>query len=769
MGAVVGKRLPRLEGALKATGQAQFTDDLFLPRMLYGKILRSPLPHARILNVDTRRALGLPGVKAVITGKDTSGRKYGVYARSADQSPLALDKVRYVGDEVAAVAAIDQETAEEALGLINVDYEELPAVFDAEEAIRPGAPAIHDVERNTGGTTTVNVGDVERGFGESDYIRQDRFSTGWQAHCQVEPHTVVAQSDASGNVMVWTPNMSPFTKRHVLAQLLELPDSKVRVCKAYVGGAFGGKAEVFSLDYCASLLALKTGRPVKITYTREEVFANTRLRHPMIIEIKTGVKRDGTLVARDCTVISDTGAYSSTGIMAVYLCCDSLIKTYRVPNVRYEGISVYTNKSVCGAMRGHGTIQMRFADESQLDMIAHDLGLDPVDIRLKNARQAGDILPNGSRVTSCALTDCIRQAAARSGWKDKFGKLPPNRGIGIACSTGRTFINVNPVSHSAALIKFNDDGKVTLLTGAVENGQGTETMLAQIAAEELGIPLEDVIVVAGDTELTPVDVGSFLMAETFITGNAVKLAAADAKHQLFEVTAPKLGATASGLAVENRRIFVKEQPERGMYYADAVRRSTVKGIPIIGKGYFSAKTEYLNVLTGEGKSSPTYSFCAQVSEIEVDPKTGQVKVLRSVLADDCGVAINPMDVEGQAEGCLATAQGMALSEEVMWENGRMLNPSFLDYGIPRASEMPRMETIIVESHDPDGPFGAKDAGEPPAHVGPACIANAFYNATGVRITETPMTPEKVVKALDAKGKGKRRKGKEEREEEKGDE
>ncbi|MBI4330493.1 MAG: molybdopterin-dependent oxidoreductase [Chloroflexi bacterium] len=750
MHATVGKRIPRLEGVLKATGQAQFTDDIVLPRMLHAAILRSHIPHARILNIDTTRAASLPGVKAVITGKDTSGRKFGVYARSADQAPLALDKVRYIGDEVAAVSAIDEETAEEALDLIRVDYAELPAVFDAEESIKPGAPQIHDVPDNIGGKTSVDVGDVEKGFRESDYVREDRYRTSWQAHCQMEPHIAVAQSDSSGNVMMWTPNMSPFTKRHVLAQLLGLPDSKVRVCKAYVGGAFGGKSEVYSLDYCAALLSLKTGRPVKIIYSREEVFSTTRLRHPMIIHLKTGVKKDGTIVARECKVISDTGAYSSTGVMAVYLCCDSLIKTYRVPNVRYEGISVYTNKSVCGAMRGHGTIQMRFADESQLDMIARELGIDPVEIRLKNARQTGDVLPNGSRITSCGLSDCIRQAAEKAGWKEKFGKLPPNRGIGIACSTGRTFINVNPVSASAAFVKFNEDGKATLITGAVENGQGTETMLAQIAAEELGIPVEDMTVVAGDTELTPMDVGSFLMAATFITGNAVKQAAADAKRQLFETVAPRLGAEPNDLTADNRRIYVKSHPEKGMYYADAIRRSTVKGIPIIGKGYFNAKTEYLNVLTGEGRSSPTYSFCAQVSEVEVNPHTGQVKVLNTVIADDCGVAINPMDVEGQAEGSVATSQGMAVSEEVVWKDGQIMNPSFLEYGIPRAPEMAKIDTIIVESHDPDGPYGAKDAGEPPTHVGPAAIANAVYDATAVRLSEVPITPAKMLRALEEK-------------------
>ncbi|MDZ4246937.1 MAG: molybdopterin cofactor-binding domain-containing protein, partial [Dehalococcoidia bacterium] len=536
----IGKRVPRIEGIAKATGGAQFTEDIILPRMLCGKILRSPYPHALIHGIDTSRAEKLPGVKSVVTAKDTLGKKFGVYARTADQYPLAVDKVRYIGDEVAALAAVDEETAEEALSLIKVDYEELPAVFDVEEAMKPGAPKIHEADLNMVTKTWIDVGDVERGFEQSDYVRQDSFRTSWQAHCQTEPHSALAQSDASGNIMLWTPNMSPFTKRHVLGRLLNLPDSKIRVCKSYVGGAFGGKSEFYSLDYCAALLALKTGRPVQIVLNREEVFITTRLRHPMIISIKTGVKKDGTLVARDCRVISDMGAYASTGVMAAYLCCDSLVKTYRVPNIRYEGLSVYTNKSVCGAMRGHGSIQMRFADESQIDIITNEMGLDPVEFRLKNARQVNDVLPNGSLVTSCGLSDTIRQVVDRSGWKEKRGKLPLYRGIGMACTTGRTFINVNPISSSATFVKFNDDGKVTLLTGAVENGQGTETMLAQIVAEELGIPVEDVIVVGGDTENTPVDVGSFLMAATFITGNAARLAAADAKKQIFELVAARL-------------------------------------------------------------------------------------------------------------------------------------------------------------------------------------------------------------------------------------
>lgn len=753
---VVGKRLPRLEGVSKATGEAFYVDDLNLPRMLYGKILRSSLSHARILNIDTSKALRLPGVKAVITGKDTKGTKYGVYARTSDQQCIAVDKVRYMGDEVAAVAAVDEETAEEALDLIKVDYEELPAVFDPVEAMQPGAPAIHDVERNISGKTSINYGDVEEGFKDSYYIREDRFTTGAQSHCQLEPHVAVANWESSGKLTVWMPNMSPFAKRLILSKTLGIPQTRIRVCKSYAGGAFGGKSELFSLDFCASLLSIKTGRPVKIRYTREEVFRTTRLRHPMIMEIKTGVKKDGTIMAREARVIANGGAYASTGILTVYLTCSSFFKTYRIPNIRYEGFCVYTNNPSFGAMRAHGTIQARFADESHLDMIAEGLGMDPVALRLKNARQKGDMYPNKSIINSCGLSDCIKQTAEVSGWKEKrinrSGiKGQVNYGMGIGCTTGLTSLNLSAFTASAAFVKFNEDGHVNLLTGAPDNGQGTETMLAQICAEELGLGLDDIGVTAADTDITPNDIGSYLMALTFVSGNAVKNAAADAKKQVLEIASSMLEAPADKLEAKNRRIFIKDRPERGLSFSEVVRHGLIKGIPILGKGHYMPHTEYLNVATGEGKYCPTYTFSSQVSEVEVDKDTGGIKVLKATTAHDCGFAINPLDVEGQIHGCVATSQGLALSENIYWEKGKMLNPDFLSYGIPCSLDMPSsIKPIIVESIDPEGPFGGKDAGETPTHVGPAAIANAIYNATGVRINEIPITPDKVLEALEVK-------------------
>lgn len=750
--AVVGKRLPHLEGVSKATGEAPYANDLVLPRMLWGKILRSPLPHARILNIDTSRAERLPGVKAVVTGKDTPGRSYGVFARTSDQYPLAMEKVRYIGDEVAAVAAVDEDVAEEALSLIKVDYEELPAVFDPEEAMQPGAPLIHQVERNISGITRLNLGDVEAGFRQSDYVREDRFRTGAQAHCQTEPHVALASWDSSGKLTIWMPNMSPWAKRRLLARTLNMPESSIRVCKAYTGGAFGGKSELFSLDFCASFLSNKTGRPVKIVYSREEVFATTRLRHPMIMEVKTGVKKDGTLMARKLRVVGDTGAYNSTGILAVYLTCSGFFKTYRIPNVSYEGFCVYTNKPVSGALRGHGSIQSRFADESQLDIIAEELGIDPVELRLKNARRVGDSMHDKSVVTSCGLTECIEKSARESGWVERRGHLAQNCGMGIACTTGLSSLNMSSLYSSGAFVKFNEDGRANLLTGAPENGQGTETMLAQICAEELGLSLEDIVVTSGDTDVTPTDVGSFTMALTFITGNAVKRAAADAKRQLLTIAAESLGVDPAELETRKRRIYVRKSPERGLAVVDVVRAGLIKGVPILGKGYYMPKADYINVYTGEAKSTPTYTFSAQVVEVEVDPETGKVKMLNTPLAHDCGFAINPLDVEGQIHGCAATSQGMVLSEEIVWDRGQMLNPSFRDYGLPLAVDIPAIKPIIVESIDPEGPFGGKDAGETPVHTGSGAIPNAIYNAVGVRIKELPITPYAVLKALEEKEK-----------------
>lgn len=758
--AVIGKRIPRLEGISKATGQAKFTEDLTLPRMLYGKILRSPLPHARILDIDVSRALTIPGVKAIITGKDVTGKPYGVYLRTSDQHPLAKHKVRYIGDEVAAVAAIDEDTAREACSLIKVDYEPLPAVFDPYEAMKPGAPRVHDAEGNIAGRTAKVVGDVERGFSDSYYIREDSFKMERQAHCPLEPHSALASCDSSGRISLWTSNMSPFTKQLLLAKTLNKPLSDIRICQSYVGGAFGGKSEFFSLDFCASLLSMKTGRPVKIAYSREEVFASTRHKFPMDIYLKTGVKKDGALLAREARVLGRAGAYASTGIMAVFITCTSLFDTYKYPNIKLEGLCVYTNLPVCGALRGHGSTQARFADESQMDMIAEELGLDPVEFRLKNSMRHGDLHPlNGKLIASCGLQECIKKAAEISKWKDERKEHPAisiqpsdirSKGIGMACTTGYTAVHISKLSSSAAFVKFNEDGRAVVLTGAIENGQGTETMLAQIAAEELGLLPEDIAIIDGDTQNTPLDVGSFTMALTFVTGNAVKQAAADAKAQLLEIASGMMEAPPSQLEARSSRIYIKSLPEKGLSVSEVVRTGLIRGKPVLGKGYFNPDSEFLDVYKGEGKWVGAYSFSTEVAAVEVDRETGEIKVEGTTFAQDCGRAINPMDVEGQIQGGTTLTHGLSLREEFFWEQGKLFNPSFSDYGIPTSLDAAPVKPIIVEAPDPQGPFGAKEAGESSSHTGAAALANAIYSAVGVRMKEIPITPDKLLKAMEEK-------------------
>ncbi len=753
---VIGKHLPRIDGVVKATGEAKSTVDIFLPGMLYGKILRSPYPHARILNIDTSKAESLPGVRAVITCKDTPGIKFGLFDTPdfpADEYPLALDKVRYIGDEVAAIAAIDEDIAEEALDLVEVEYEELPAVFDPEEAMEPGSPQLHDhVERNISFKTVWDFGDLEKGFKESDYVREDRFTTQATAHCAFEPHVALASFDSSGSLTVWTSCQSPFNWALQLALTLDMQESKVRVLNPHVGGGFGGKVELFAYGFCAALLSKKTGRPVKITLTREEVFSTTRQRHPTLIDLKTGVKKDGILMAVHCKLIADGGAYTSTGPIFIHLFGSWILSAYRLPNLHYEGYRAYTNKSARGAQRGHGNPQPRFALDSQLDIIAEELGLDPVDIRLKNALRTNDILCNGTRITTSGLTECIQRAAESVGWRKKRGNLPKNRGMGMGCCGFLSGMVVPPYVSSGAFVKVHADGGVTVLAGIPEIGQGSDSAMSQIVADEMGIALEDVRIISGDTGIVPPHPGSYSNRGTLWAGNAVKAAALDAKQQLFEVIAETLEANVEDLEAKDRRIYVKGSPERGMAFQEAVLASLMgsSGNPILGRGYFKPNADLVNFETGKGVLTPAYGFDAHIAEVEVDPETGKVKVLKTTIANDCGVAINPMAVEGQIQGAMSMGLGQVVSEDVVMEKGLIMNPSFLTYQIVTALDIPDCKTILIEDVDPEIPLGAKTAEGTGVTALPA-IANAIYDAIGVRIKDLPITPEKILNALKEKG------------------
>jgi 4-hydroxybenzoyl-CoA reductase subunit alpha len=767
----VGQRIPRKDGPQKVSGRAIYTGDIQLPGMLVGRILRSPLPHAKILNIDTSRAERLSGVKGVISARDTAGIKHGFVETPRyppDQYPLATDRVRFLGEEIAAVAATDHYIAEEALSLIQVDYEPLAAVFDPEEAMQPGAPEIHASHPkvkepliNIAGKTQSEWGDVEVGFSESDYVRQDRFESHLRTHGYLEPQITLASFEPVGKLNVWTSSMGPFIKRAKLARTLDLPYSAVRVQKAYVGGAFGGKVDLFSHEFCAALLSMKTGRPVKIEASREEIFTAYRHGQPLIVEVKTGVKKDGTLVAQQFRVINNCGAYRGSGVVVIFLAWGFIMIPYRLPHLKYEGYSVFTNNPLRAPQRGHGAPQVRFAVESQLDIIAEELGLDPIEIRMKNARKPGEQLPNGDNVHNCGLRECIEQAAEHTGFQKKYSRPRSasssngsiRRGIGIGVSSYMSGTLIYPNS-SSVVVKMNDDGSVTLLTGALDIGQGAETILCQIVAEELKIPIEEIQVIAADTETTPVDIGSWISGNAYVTGNATRVASGAVRKKLLDVAAEEMEANVKDLVIKDKSVFVAGSPERKLSYQQLVIASIQKhrGDPIIGQGHWRTMRDepfHPSLATTKGRWTENYAFDAQVAEVEVDIETGQIRLIRALTAHDCGFPINPLLVEGQVDGQVSMALGHALMEEVLMQEGRTINPSWLEYRMPTIHEVAVSEHIdvITEQYKIDEPYRTKEVGEGLVSGILAAIANAIYDAVGVRLHSTPFTPEKILRGL----------------------
>jgi CO/xanthine dehydrogenase Mo-binding subunit len=765
----VGKRILRKDGPDKVTGKAIYTVDVQLKGTLVGRILRSPHAHARILDIDTSLALEVPGVKAVITGKDTLGIKHGFVETPrypADQYPLAMDKVRFIGEEVAAVAATDVYAADKALGLIKVTYEPLPAVFDPEEAMIPGAPEIHPSHPkvkedlvNIGGKTTSGWGDVEAGFQEADYVREDRFESHLRTHGFLEPHATVASYEPDGKLNVWTSSMGPFIKRAKLAKTLGLPQSSVRVRKAYVGGAFGGKIDLYSHEFCAALLSMKTSRPVEIIATREEIFTAYRHGQPLIVTVKTGVKKDGTIVAQEFKTLNNSGGYRGSGVVVIFLVWGFAMVPYRIPNMKYNGYSVYTNNPIRSPQRGHGAPQMRFAVESQLDMIAAELGISPIDIRLKNARVSGEMLPNGDNVHNCGLKDCILDIAKHTDFKEKIesrrtekkGRYRKGIGIGVSAYFGGSLIYPN---SSSVIVKMNDDGSVSLLTGSLDIGQGSETILCQIVAEELKLPMEEVRVFAADTETTPVDIGVWISGNAYVTGNAAREAAGDVRRKLMTIAAEELNVDIENLAFRDKRIYITGQPERSLSYEELVALSIQKhrGDPVIGNGHWRTMRDqptHPSLATTKGRWTENYAFDAQTAEVEVDTETGNIRLLRAVTAHDCGFPINPLLVEGQIDGQVSMALGHAFMEEIMMEEGRTLNPSWLDYRMPSIYNIADSEYIdvITERYQVGKPYRTKEVGEGYVSAILAAIANAIYDAIGVRLFSTPFTPEKILKGL----------------------
>ena len=757
----VGKSVPRIDARQKVTGEATYVFDLKLSGMLVGRMLRSPHAHARIVRIDTSKAEKLPGVRAVVTAEDTPKIKFGsneyFFPYTVDQYPLEFEKVRYIGDEVAAVAAVDEATAEQALSLIDVQYEVLPAVFDPVEAMKPGAQQIHAARNNIGVMLPVCFGDPDRALKVSDYVHEDVFNLPSAAHAALEPHVSIGQYEMSTNrITLWSSTQAPFKIREAMAKTLRMQEADIRVIKLNVGGGFGGKLEMFPMDFCACLLSKKSGgAPVKMMCTRQEVFSCTRRKHPMIYRMKSGVKKDGTIMAITGEVIADGGAYCSYGPTVIAAGIMRFLMVYKLKNIRLFGSRIYTNNSISGAIRGFGGVQSGFAIESHMDMLARGIGMDPVEFRLKNATDPNTMTINKMVLSSNGLKDCIRKAAEISGWKEKHGvkkETAPGvfRGVGIGVAADVMGSKMYKSHESAgSIIKVEEDGSVYLFTGAADTGQGSDTAMAQIAAHELGVAYERIRIKAADTEITPFDTGSFASRVTFISGNATKNAATDAKRQVLEVVAQELKRDAQDLDIKDEQVVDKKGGKALLSFDQAVVLcySFNYGLLIIGRGNYNPKTTPIDFRTGEGNISGSYGFEAQIAEVEVDTKTGYVKVLKMYDVHDIGYPINPASVHGQIEGSIVMGVGYTLHENLRFKEGRVVNPSFSKYRIPRSTEMIPIESIFIETNDPQGPFGAKGMGESSLLPTAAAIANAIHDAVGVQIKDLPITPQKVLAAL----------------------
>jgi CO/xanthine dehydrogenase Mo-binding subunit len=750
---VVGKPLPRIDAAGKVTGMAVYAADFALPGMLVGKVFRSTEPHARIVRLDVTRARSLPGVRAVVSAADVPDVRYGGGLK--DETVFAKGKVRYVGQPVAAVAATTPEAAEAALAAIEIVYEPLPAVLDLEAALAPGAPLVHEEwasytaipilhrDGNVCNRARIVVGDVERGFEEADRIFEHRFRTGMVHQGYTEPRAAVAQWDSSGTVTVWSNTQLPFEVQNTLAEIFQMPPSKIRVVVPGIGGGFGGKLRV-GVEHFAILLARKTGRAVKVITTSEEELTAAYPRQGTVVELKTGVTNDGRIVAKEGRIWFDTGAFAGSGPGVASVATLVLAGPYRIPNLWLEGFAVYTNKTNCGSYRAPSGPQANFAVESQMDIIADALGMDPLDFRLKNIVRDGDEGPTGQVLGAVGLEECLRKAAAAIGWSERRpGRW---RGKGLACGWWTT-----TGGSSGVYVKINPDGTVVRNTGAAEIGTAALTGAAQVLAEELTVDLADISVVSADTFSTPFDFGAQGSRTAFAVGNACRAAVADLTPRIFALAAAQLGVEAEACALADKHVVADG---KRVSLADLARVSQMTGGGLIAHGTFIAPPTAYDTKRVEGHVYPAFhspSFHAHAVDLSVDPETGDVTIHRYVVAQDVGFAMNPTYIEGQIEGGVAQGLGQALSEEIVYEGGRVLNANLTDYKMPTTLDMPRVDTILVEHPSLAGPYGAKGVGEPPNIEPPAAVANAVAAATGLRVTVLPITAERIALGLQDAG------------------
>jgi len=790
---VVGKPFRKVDARAKCVGQTKFADDIMLPRMLACKILRSHEPHALIKNIDLSKALEVPGVLAIITGKDLP-IPYGILPVSQDEHALCMDKVRFVGDPVAAVAAIDEDVAFDAMNFIEVEYEKLQTITSIEEGVMIDEPRIH--EYGDGGNVhkkvSLEFGDVDEGFAEADLIREDTFFYEGNTHLPMEQHAAVAHFDSDEKLTLWSSTQTPHYVHRALAKVLGLAASHIRVIATPNGGGFGGKSDPFNHEVIVCKLAIITGRPVKCTLTREEVFYCHRGRHPVLMHVKTGVKNDGAITGMHFKTFLDGGAYGSYGVASTFYTGALQTVTYEVPRYKFQGVRVFTNKPPCRPKRGHGTPQPRYALEVHLDKIAEQLKLDPAEIRRSHLVKPNSVTANYLRIGSMGLGACIDKVVEGSDWKNKFSwpvsvpgavatgssdptdaldpvatapgsvtrRLPYGKGIGIACSSyicgAGLPIYWNNMPQSGVQLRLDRQGGVCVMCGSTDIGQGSDSILAYIVAEILGIDPFDIRVVTADTDLTPVDLGSYSSRVTLMTGNAAIQAAERARELLTIAVAEKLKVPIENVSFAERRAFDVENPEVGVTFAEAVVLAESKFGTIGTVGSYSPPRSPGKFKGAGVGPSPAYSYSAAVAEVDVDPDTGIVTIERIWIGHDIGKSINPVLVMGQVEGSVYMGLGEILMEEMVYRGNRNAVhkfPSMLEYKSPTTMEMCDVKTYLIEDPDPNGPFGAKEVGQGPLLPVPPAVANAVYNAVGVRINEVPITPEKVLKALREKSRG----------------
>jgi 4-hydroxybenzoyl-CoA reductase alpha subunit len=752
---VVGTPQRKVDAVAKVTGQTKYADDLVLPRMLHAKLLRSTRPHARILQVDTSKAQDLDGVKAVLTGKDLP-IPFGILPVSQDEHVLAPDVARFIGDPVAAVAAVSEEVATSALDLIEVSYQDLPPIASAEEAVRTPEPRIHDYgpDGNFHKLVDLEFGDVEQGFAEADHVREDLLFYEGNTHLPMEQHAALAEWSADGKLTLWSSTQTPHYVHRALAKVLELPASRIRVIACAHGGGFGGKSDPFNHEIAVAKLAMMTGRPVKTALTREEVFYCHRGRHPTLMWVKTGVTKDGTIKGMHFKTLLDGGAYGSYGVASTYYTGALQTATYHVERYRFQGARVFTNKAPCGPKRGHGTPQPRYALEVHMDKLAEDLGMDPAELRLRHLVPPDSVTANYLTIGTMGLGACLRRVTEGAGWTEKFRRLPYGLGVGLACSSYISGAGLpiywNQMPHSGVQLKLDRGGGVTVFCGSTDIGQGSDSVLAYIVAEVLGVEVGDIQVVTADTDLTPVDLGSYSSRVTLMSGNAALQAAERAREILARHARQRLGVHPERLAFAESRVFDVEDPDNGMSFAEAVQLAEAAEGTVGTVGSYTPPPSPGRYRGAGVGPSPAYSYSAAVAEVEVDPPSGVVTVPRIWIAHDVGRCINPVTVVGQVEGGVYMGLGETLMEEMAYRSNRGVVhkiPSMLEYKSPTTLEMCDVVTYLIEDPDPSGPFGAKEVGQGPLLPVAPAIANAVHDAVGVRVDEVPIMPEKVLKAI----------------------